>query len=64
MGLVLYCFKKIYGIAISALEIRKLYSTYLKNNVSIGLMTEEEHRIHADMMNHSYEENKKYAYNL
>jgi len=61
---IMMLFKKIYGIAISALEIRKLYSTYLKNNVSIGLMTEEEHRIHADMMNHSYEENKKYAYNL
>jgi len=27
-------------------------------------MTEEEHRKIAEMMNHSYEENKKYAYNI
>jgi hypothetical protein len=57
-------YKKIYGIAISAVEIRRLYSTYLKNLVSIGEMTEEEHRTIAEMMNHSYEENKKYAYNI
>jgi hypothetical protein len=44
-------YKKIYHIAISAVEIRRLYSTYLKNLVS-----------KAEMMNHSYEENKKYAY--
>ncbi len=55
-------YKKIFGIAISAVEIRRLYSTYLKNQVSIGELTEEEHRKIAEMMNHSYEENKKYAY--
>ncbi len=27
-------------------------------------MTEKEHRTIAEMMNHSYEENKKYAYNI
>ena len=55
-------FKKNYKLSISAVEIRRLYSTYLKNQVSIGEMTEQEHRQQAYMMNHSYEENKKYAY--
>ena len=59
---IMTVYKKIYGIAISAVEIRRLYSTYLKNLVSKGEMTEEEHRKKAEMMNHSYEENKKYAY--
>jgi len=59
---IMKVYKKIYGIAISAVEIRRLYSTYLKNQVLIGEMTEEEHREKAEMMNHSYEENKKYAY--
>ncbi len=59
---IMTVYKKIYGIAISAVEIRKLYCTYLKNQVSIGKMTEDEHRKIAEMMNHSYEENKKYAY--
>lgn len=59
---IMKVYKKIYGIAISAVEIRRLYSTYLKNQVSSGLMTEEEHREISRKMNHSYEENKKYAY--
>ena len=59
---IMKVYKKIYGIAISAVEIRRLYSTYLKNQVSIGEMTEEQHREISTMMNHSYEENKKYAY--
>lgn len=59
---IMTVYKKIYGIAISAVEIRRLYSTYLKNQVSIGEMTEKQHREIATMMNHSYEENKKYAY--
>jgi hypothetical protein len=59
---IMKVYKKIYGIAISAVEIRRLYSTYLKNQVLMGEMTEEEHREKAEMMNHSYEENKKYAY--
>ena len=61
---IIKVYKKIYDIGISAVEIRRLYSTYLKNQVSIGEMTEEEHRKIAEMMNHSYEENKKYAYNI
>ena len=59
---IIKVYKKIYDIGISAVEIRRLYSTYLKNQVSNGEMTEEEHRKIAEMMNHSYEENKKYAY--
>jgi hypothetical protein len=55
-------FNKIYGISISAVEIRRLYSTYLQKEVKNGNITEEKHRIICEMMNHSYEENKKYAY--
>ena len=55
-------FKKVFNIAISAVEIRRLYSTYLKKQASDGIITEQEHRNICYMMNHSYEENKKYAY--
>ena len=55
-------FNKIYGISISAVEIRRLYSTYLQKEVKNGNISEERHRIICEMMNHSYEENKKYAY--
>jgi hypothetical protein len=55
-------FKKIYKLSISAVEIRRFYCTYLKNLVKDGYMTEQEHRKIAEMMKHSYEENKKYAY--
>jgi hypothetical protein len=55
-------FNKIYGISISAVEIRRLYSTYLKEEAKNGNITEEEHRKICEKMNHSYEENKKYAY--
>ena len=57
-------FKKIYKLSISAVEIRRLYATYLKYQVKDGYMTEEEHRRICDMMNHSYEENLKYSYNI
>jgi hypothetical protein len=59
---IMKTFNKIYGISISAVEIRRLYSTYLQKEVKNGNITEEKHRIICEMMNHSYEENKKYAY--
>ena len=59
---IMKVFKKIYRIGISAVEIRRLYSTYLKDEYDKKNITEEEHRKIAEMMNHSYEENKKYAY--
>ena len=34
-------FKKNYKLSISAVEIRRLYSTYLKYDIINGLMTEE-----------------------
>ena len=55
-------FKKAFNYSISAVEIRRLYSTYLKNQFENGIITEQEHRNICYMMNHSYEENKKYAY--
>lgn len=61
---IMLVFKKIYKISISALEIRRLYATYLKYEVIKRNMTEQEHRKIAVMMNHSYEENLKYAYCL
>jgi hypothetical protein len=59
---IMKTFNKIYDISISAVEIRRLYSTYLKEEVKNGNITEEKHRNICEMMNHSYEENKKYAY--
>jgi hypothetical protein len=61
---IMLVFKKIYKLSISAVEIRKLYCTYLKYQVENGYMIEQEHRKIAEMMNHSYEENLKYAYNI
>ena len=59
---IMKTFNKIYGISISAVEIRRLYSTYLQKEVKKGNITEDKHRMICEMMNHSYEENKKYAY--
>jgi hypothetical protein len=59
---IMKTFKKVFGTAISAVEIRRLYSTYLKKQIMEGIITEEEHRNICYMMNHSFEENKKYAY--
>ena len=59
---IMKTFNKIYGISISAVEIRRLYSTYLQKEVKNGNITEDKHRNICEMMNHSYEENKKYAY--
>ena len=59
---IMKTFKKAFNYSISAVEIRRLYSTYLKNQFTNGIITEQEHRNICYMMNHSYEENKKYAY--
>ena len=59
---IMKTFNKIYEISISAVEIRRLYSTFLQEEVKDGKITEEKHRLICEMMNHSYEENKKYAY--
>jgi len=61
---IMLVFKKIYKVSISAVEIRRLYATYLKYEVINGRMKEDEHREIADMMNHTYEENLKYAYDI
>lgn len=60
---IMRIFNKIYGISISAVEIRRFYSTYLKELYNNKKITEKQHREISEMMNHSYEENKKYAYN-
>jgi hypothetical protein len=59
-----YELSKIYDISISAVELRHYYSTYINYLVKQKELTEKEHRKICDMMNHSYEENKKYAYCL
>ena len=52
-------FKKLYGIRITPVEIRKLYSTYInKYNTDYKQIKEI-----CKKMNHSIEENKKYIYN-
>ena len=61
---IMLVFKKIYNLSISAVEIRRFYCTYLKYSVINGEMTEIQHREIAEMMNHSYEENLKYSYNI
>lgn len=61
---IMLVFKKIYKLSISAVEIRRLYCTYLKYKVKNSEMTEKEHREIAEMMNHSYEENLKYSYEI
>ncbi len=61
---IMLVFKKIYKLSISAVEIRRFYCTYLKYSVKNGDMTEEQHRKIAEMMNHTYEENLKYSYEI
>lgn len=61
---IMLVFKKIYKLSISAVEIRRFYCTYLKYEVKNGHMTEEQHREIAEMMNHTYEENLKYSYEI
>jgi len=60
--LIMNTFYKIYNVSISAVEIRRLYATYLKNLAENKLITIREHKDISDMMNHNYEENKKYSY--
>lgn len=60
--LIMNTFYKIYDIAISAVEIRRLYATHLKKLVTDNIITIREHKDISDMMNHNYEENKKYSY--
>lgn len=48
----------------NSVELRHYYSTYINYLVKEKELTEKEHRKICDMMNHSYEENKKYAYCL
>lgn len=62
--LIMKVFNKIYDISFSGVELRHYYSTYINNLVKIKQMTLDEHRKICNMMNHSYEENKKYAYLL
>ena len=61
---IMLVFKKIYNLSISAVEIRRFYCTYLKYEVINQHMTEDQHREIAEMMNHSYEENLKYSYDI
>jgi len=61
---IMLVFKKIYNFSISAVEIRRFYCTYLKYEVINKRMTENQHREIAEMMNHTYEENLKYSYEI
>lgn len=60
--LVMETFYKIYNVSISAVEIRRLYASHLKKLSENKLITIREHKDICDMMNHNYEENKKYSY--
>ncbi len=60
--LIMNTMYKIYGYAISAVEIRRFYATYIKSLVNQKILTEKEHRDISDMMNHNYDENLLYAY--
>ena len=59
---IMRIFYKMYGKSLTALEIRRLYATYLKELYDNKVISEMEHRQISDMMNHNYEENKKYSY--
>jgi len=61
---IMKTFNKIYDISFSGVELRHYYSTYINYLVKNKKMNIEEHRHICEMMNHSYEENKKYAYLL
>lgn len=61
---ILTVFGKIYKKGYSALELRHYYSTYIKYLVKNKQITLQEHVKISNMMNHSYNENKKYAYQL
>ena len=61
---IMKVFNKIYDISFSGVELRHYYSTYINYLVKMKQMTIDEHRMICNMMNHSYEENKKYSYLL
>ena len=61
---IMKVFNNIYDISFSGVELRHYYSTYINYLVKIKKLSNDEHRIICNMMNHSYEENKKYAYFL
>ena len=61
---IMKIFNMIYDISFSGVELRHYYSTYINYLVKMNKITIDEHRIICNMMNHSYEENKKYAYLL
>ena len=55
---IMLILNKIYGISISAVEIRRLYATYMSNKYTNFI----ERKDICDKMNHKIEENMKYAY--
>lgn len=59
---IMRVFNKIYDISFSAVELRHYYSTYINHLVKIKELSIEQHKQICYMMNHSYEENKKYSY--
>lgn len=59
---IMKVFNKIYDISFSAVELRHYYSTYINHLVKIKELSIEQHKQICYMMNHSYEENKKYSY--
>ena len=61
---IMKVFNKIYGISFSPLELRHYYSTYINYLVKNNSISIHEHKAICNMMNHSYEENIKYAYLL
>ena len=61
---IMKVFNKIYDISFSGVELRHYYSTYINYLVKHKEITMVEHMQICEMMNHSYEENKKYAYLL
>jgi hypothetical protein len=52
-------FSKIYDISISAVELRHYDSTYINYLVKQKELTVNKHRKICEIINHSYEENKK-----
>lgn len=60
--IIMNIFSNIYGVSYSAVELRRFYATYINKLVRDYKLNELQHRSICDMMNHEYEENKKYAY--
>ena len=60
--IIMNIFSNIYAVSYSAVELRRFYATYINKLVRDYKLDELQHRSICDMMNHKYEENKKYAY--